>query len=345
MSIDKRIGRWKDTYSQNRDKKAVRFLINYPDLNNPFPILNADNKQKRIDWAKRLYEWQINNMEAYEDDSLPYLFAATGTEIFAEAFGCRVFYPDNNMPFVVPLVSDSSAASKLKPPILENSPLMILFEIIDELRIFAGNEALIRLPDVQCPIDVSALIWDKNDFFPTMIDDPGAVHELAGKVKDLQTAFLDEWFRRYGTNYIAHFPNYYMEGGITMSVDELGCVSPPMFREFFTGEINDLSRRYGGVGIHTCAESIHQWENLKNIERLKLLNLHRSRDQIIKAFDFFKDTCVQLHYMQESKINLLSFTPEIVDTELPEICRVVLPLDARDLEHAKELAGFFGKYL
>ena len=130
-----------------------------------------------------------------------------------------------------------------------------------------------------------------------------------------------------------------------MSVDELGCVSPQMFREFFTGEINDLSRKYGGVAIHTCADSIRQWENLRQIESLKLMNIHSDKSEIFKAFDFFKKTCAQLHYVLDMTVSYSNITPGEVDTELPQMCRVVLPLEARDLDHAKEVAELFAKYL
>jgi len=345
MNIQNRIKRWKEFYAHDRDTKAIRFIINYwnPDIKSP--ILSAANKQERIDWSKRTYEWQIKNTGLYDDDSLPYVFPATGTEIFAEAFGCEVFYPDNNMPFAIPSVSSSSEASKLKMPKLEDSPLMILFDITDELKRFAGDDALVRLPDIQCPIDISALIWDKTDFYMTMVDEPEAIHELAEKVKQLQISFMDEWFRRYGTSYIAHFPPYYMDGGITMSVDELGCVSPQMFREFFTGEINDLSRRYGGVGIHSCADSVKQWDNLREIDGLKLLNLHHTRENILKAFSFFKDKCAQMHWILEDKTTVHNLTPDDIDNKLPPGCKIVVNLDARDIDHAKELAGQFGKYM
>jgi len=340
MNLNTRVDRWKQLYDPNPEKKIVRFIISHPEPGGERVILNAANKQKRIDWAKRLYEWQVRNAESYEDDSLPHLYPMTGTEIFAECFGCRIVYPDDNMPFALPLVFGSEEASELKTPKLEDTPLMILFDIMDELRRYAGDSALIRLPDVQCPMDVAALIWDKNEFFLAMIEAPEAVLELAAKVKMLQTEFLDEWFRRYGTKYIAHFPSYYMEGGITMSVDEIGCVSPEMFREFFAGEINSLSRRYGGVGIHSCADSINQWDNLRQVEGLRLLNLHRGWKQLKQAFGFFMDTCAQMHYASD----LTNIMPYDVDNALPEIFRAVIPLQARDLDHAKELADVYGKY-
>jgi len=242
------------------------------------------------------------------------------------------------------LVSDSAAASKLKVPRLEDTNLMILFDIMDELVMFAGKDALIRLPDVQSPFDIAALIWDKNDFFPSLIDEPEAIFEIAGKVKELLITFLDEWFKRYGKIYIAHFPNYYMEGGITMSVDELGCVSPVMFREFFTGEINELSNRYGGVGIHSCADSINQWDNLKDIDGLRLLNLHRRWDEIKPALDLFKNTCAQFHYVLNEKTDSRNITPGDIENDFPQSCKVVIPLSANDVNHAKKLLDSFEKW-
>jgi len=346
LNLENRIDRWKKLYYPNPEKKTILFIINYPDAATNRPTLNAENKKNRIDWAKKQYEWQIKNSESYCDDSLPHLFPLTGTEIFAQAFGCRVIYPEDSMPFALPMISSSSEVAKLKIPKLEDSPLMVLFEIADELRRFAGDDALMRLPDIQCPMDISALIWDKNDFFPSMIDTPEAILELSGKVSELLIYFLDEWFRRYGTKYIAHFPDYYMERGITMSTDEIGCVSPKMFCDFFAGEINELSRRYGGVGIHCCAESIKQWDNLKQIEGLKLLNIHLDWEQIKKAQEIFNDVCVMMSYVsqRDDRTSNRNITLDEIDNVFPEKCRLVLPLSANNIEHAKELADIYSKY-
>jgi len=163
--------------------------------------------------------------------------------------------------------------SRIKTPELGSTPLTMLFEIADELRRRAGKNALIKLVDIQSPMDIAALIWDKNDFYSALIYAPEAVMELSVKVKELLTAFLDEWFNRYGVEFIAHYPSYYMPKGITLSEDEVGSVSPQMFVEYFLPELEELSNRYGGLGMHCCANARHQWENFKKIPNLRLLNL------------------------------------------------------------------------
>jgi hypothetical protein len=129
-----------------------------------------------------------------------------------------------------------------------------------------------KLVDVQSPMDVAALIWNKADLFTAMFDAPDAVRGLAEKVRSLMLAFFDEWFRRYGKTYVAHCPDYVMEGGLTMSVDEVGAVSGEMFRAFFRDELVVLSGHFGGLGIHCCANARHQWPHFRDLPGLKLMN-------------------------------------------------------------------------
>jgi uroporphyrinogen-III decarboxylase len=228
-------------------------------------------------------------------DSLPFLDVYTGTEIFARAFGCTVHYPADDMPFALPLVHSPAEAERLKTPGLDAAPFPLLFEIADTLRRRAGPEALLRLIDVQSPMDIAALIWEKISFFQALIETPEAVKELAFKVRQLLVAFLDEWFRRYGREFIAHYPDYYMAYGVTLSEDEVGSVSPSMFRQFFLPELVQLSERYGAMGLHCCANARHQWENFKEIPNLRLLNLVQPPDVTREAYGFFAVHTAQLH--------------------------------------------------
>ena len=144
-------------------------------------------------------------------------------------------------------------------------------------------------------MEIAALIWEKTAFFAAMIDAPEAVRALAHKIHDLLVAFLDEWFSRYGTNYVAHYPDYYMPRGLTLSEDEVGSVSSDMFQEFFLPELNELSGRYGGLGIHSCANARHQWENFLKVRDLMLLNLVQGSDVLREAYAFFGPHTAQMH--------------------------------------------------
>ena len=194
------------------------------------------------------------------------------------------------------------------------------------------------LSNVQSPMDIVALIWDKADLFAAMIDTPDAVSALAEKVRALLVAFFDEWFRRYGTTFVAHYPDYVMNGGITMSVDEVGAVSDELFRTFFRDELSALSKHFGGIGIHCCADARHQWGNFRDLPGLKLINhnlppTRKAPEYIPDALRFYGAKVAQMP---------IGWTPdgppETWPAQFPEGTRVVFEVQAEDADRAAAIA-------
>ncbi|MDD5705285.1 MAG: uroporphyrinogen decarboxylase family protein [Kiritimatiellae bacterium] len=299
-SLDARRARWR-AFMRPDAEPGFMFRLACAELSvPPRPLLWPERTQERSDWALTMYEQDMAGMAALGDDALPHLRFATGTEIFAEAFGCQVVRPTDTNPFALPLVHTAAEADALKVPELSASPLAKLFDLGDELRRRAGPDALMSLVDIQSPMDIAALIWEKASFYVAMVDTPEAVRQLAHKVSTLLMAFLDEFFRRYGTEYIAHYPAIFMPGGITLSEDEVGIVTADMFAEFFRHELVELSGRYGGIGMHCCADARHQWPHFRSIPNLRYLNLckppTRSADYVRDAYGFFDERVVQVHY-------------------------------------------------
>lgn len=293
LTIEQRKQSWLDLQDMSSPVDRV-LVVSCDEVKMPErPLLWWELAKERVAWSYERYQKQLENMEWLDDSTVPSLSMETGTEIFAEAFGCKVHRPLDNNPFALPLIRDVSEFSKIKLPRLEDTKLSILFDMADKLRELAGKDVLLSLPDMQTPMDISALIWEKSDFFVAMYEEPEAVRELSAMVYEFVTGFLDQWFARYGKSFIAHFPHYYMEYGVTMSEDEIGAVSPEMYREFFEPELNALSERYGAIGIHCCADSKHQWENLKRVKNLKLLNLHREAEETAESLEFFHDFVAQ----------------------------------------------------
>jgi len=292
--LEARKKRWHDFMAMD-GKKSCMFVVDcYEGMPSP-PKLWPDKKRERVDWILKKYEYLSRQAQWLEDDMIPHLDMITGTEIFAEAFGCQVHRPSDGMPSARPLVHNAAEASRLKVPDLESSTLTLLFEIADEARSRAGSDAAAKLPDIQSPMDIAALIWDKNDFYVAMLEEPEAVKEVAGKVSALLTAFLDRWFARYGRDFVAHYPFYYMTSGITLSEDEVGIVNQAAFGEFFLPELCRLSARYGGLGMHCCASARHQWSNFKKIPGLRLLNLARPGNELNEAMEYFAGHVAQHH--------------------------------------------------
>ncbi len=286
QQIAERKERWQRLLDPQQAPTSL-YLIHYTPDEEPQPHLWLRCRQERIEWSWRKYQRQLARLEWLADDALPYLDMLTGTEIFAEAFGCPVYRPEDTNPYARPLITQARQVSALKVPEVSATPLAALFEMADELRRRAGPQALVRLVDVQSPMDIAALIWDKNTFYTAMLETPEAVKELAAKVSQLWTQFLDEWLRRYGPDFVAHFPTYYMPKGVTLSEDEIGAVSPALYEEFFLPELQAISDHFGGLGLHCCAHARHQWAGLKRIPNLRLLNLVQPVEVLRQAWDYF----------------------------------------------------------
>lgn len=313
------------------------FLIHYNDFSFPDPtLLWPSKKEERIEWAWKTYKRQMEQAEWLSDDMVPSLNVATGTEIFAEALGCKVYRPEDNMPFALPMITNPKEAAKLKSPELEESSLMLLFDIADELKRRAGDGAILKLVDIQSPMDIVAQIWDKADLFISMIEEPELVKETAGKVRKLFFSFVDEWFSRYGREFIAHYPYYYMPQGMTLSEDEVGSVSTDMFEEFFLDELNEISARYGGLGMHCCADARHQWDNFKKIDDLRLLNLVQPDGLVREAYTYFGPHVAHMH--SPTGTGRSDLMTGHMPNDLPEGVKVVIQVDAETEEEALRLS-------
>lgn len=300
--IAERKERWVEFLKPDADPGFL-FLVHYnnPSHTPPNPFNKSpEQKEERIENAWKEYERMMGEAEWIKDDKVPFLDNTTGTEIFAEALGCEVERPEDNMPFALPKIFSAAEVADIKVPELSNSSLAYLFDIADELKRRGGPNAVQKIIDIQSPMDIAALVWEKASFLMGMLDSPDAVKELSAKCAKLLVAFMDEWFSRYGTDFIAHCPSYFMRGGITLSEDEVGIVNEEMFAEFFMDELVELSKHFGGIGIHCCAASRHQWHHFKAIPGLRLINLCKppaeEENFITDALEYFADGPVQWNW-------------------------------------------------
>ena len=227
-----------------------------------------------VDWGMKDYEAQLRVLEEFDCDGVPHARVTTGTQIFAAAFGAPVHVYEDSLPCALPAVTTVQDADRLETPDVHAPPLDRLFEFGRMMRERLGSDVPIRVPDIQSPFDIAALVWRKQDFYVAIMDDPEAVRRLVGKCLRLLTEFLQEWMREFGEVNLAHCPHAWAppELGCWLSEDEAGAMSAGMFEEFCLPSLVTLSETFGGMFIHCCATADHQYESFKKVPNLRGMN-------------------------------------------------------------------------
>jgi len=157
---------------------------------------SAKPLEEWVSWVIREYELHCQSLEALDDDTVPYVRALTGTQVFAAAFGCPVHIYEDSNTCAVPLVTTAEEADRLPEPGLDAPSLARVFEFAQRVRERVGPDVPIGVPDIQSPFDIAALVWRKQDLYIAIYDNPGAVKRLVDKCHHLLKSFLLEYNKR-----------------------------------------------------------------------------------------------------------------------------------------------------
>lgn len=251
--------------------------------------------------ARPVKDWLPQIVAAYQrwlalggdigDDSVPTCTLATGTHIYAEAFGCRVHTYEAANPAAIPCVRTAAEADALPEPDLWNCRNFArIFELADLARAELGPDAVLGPPDIQTGFDTACLIWDKTELFCAMVENPAAVKRLAAKCARLLRQFISEFYREFPTAALGHCPQTWSppELGPWVSNDECGIMSVAMFEEFLLPELIELAESFGGLGMHCCADADHQFPSFRKIPGFYAFN--RAPTKLGQAYDAMLET-------------------------------------------------------
>jgi len=299
----------------------------------PGDMLTSDRPLSEwVDWEARMYEARVARSEALDDDAVPYARSTTGTEIFAAAIGCKVHIYEDTPPAARPLVFTAAEADRLPEPKLDGPVIDRAFRFIRLLRQRVGPDVPISIPDIQSGFDIAALVWNKQDMYLAMYDNPGAVKRLVGKCHRLLKAFFVEFGRSFGEINYCHCPYAWAppELGVWLSEDEAGAMSCAAFEEFCLPNLVDLSESFGGLFMHCCATADHQYGNFLKIPNLRGLNRVFQSPGPRPAVEAFAGRTVLMNAWFDEN-TMLSF----LDMARPD-SRFLFNLPAMPLEDAKK---------
>ena len=132
-NTEERLAKWY-SFVNGDSPDGFMFHVNFPvpewEAQLPAAVPHwPDRVEQRIErrWAE--YELMCRKTKLVDDDRVPYLSNVTGTEIFAESFGCAVHRPHDTNPFALPLIHRAAEADALKTPELSASSLACLLRL------------------------------------------------------------------------------------------------------------------------------------------------------------------------------------------------------------------------
>ncbi len=260
--------------------------------------LSSDPIEKWVPWVVENYKRQVRSLESLQDDNVPLAQLLTGTQLFANAFGCEVHIPLDDNPCALPMVNCKEEADKLEiPDIWKTECLYRVFELGDAVRRELGTDVNMGICDMQTGFDITNLIWNKTDLLCAMSLEPDAVKRLSAKCAALLKTFLLELRKEFPNMSPCHCPGIWVppEMGPWVSNDEVGIMSPQMFEEFCLPELNDLSETFGSIGMHCCADAEHQFPGFNKIRNFYAFNRVESKRGYLPILEHFAGPDAPVH--------------------------------------------------
>lgn len=279
------------------------------------------------------YRSCVARLDVLDHDEVPCVRLGSNTGVFAAAFGCQFARVEGSAPFTLHVVESAEEADRLPEPHWRNSRCLVrFFELATLVRRELGADAPIAVPDIQSPFDIAALVWKKEDLFMAILENPDAVKRLVAKCQRLLTGFLQEFLHEFSNVNLCHCPNTWAPSrlGCSLSEDEVGSLSVEMFEEFCLPSLVEMSREFGGLFMHCCANADHQYASFKKIPNLRGLNrVFQYPPGPRPAFEMFSGQTV---FMQAWKPEETIY--HYLDLALPT-SRFLFNLDPMPLDEAK----------
>ncbi len=210
-------------------------------------------------------------------DTLPYLEPWIGVGVYANAFGCKYLWRDDNAPDTHYCYHKIEDVKNIENPDWRKSPLMKM--VIDCIHYF--NEKTrgvlpIVLTDTQSPYDTATLILDTTEFFTACYTDQEVVMDFLQKITNLVIEFSKEQMKAIGMPALVQpghiFPASSQLKGIALSDDNVAVASPDINESIAMPFNQQIADAFGGLAVHSCGNWGHTMPIYKNIRGLFMID-------------------------------------------------------------------------
>ena len=279
-----------------------------------------DNPEAEIKWNENLHR----DREGVYDYGLPNIKPNQGIGVIAAAFGCEYTVNDEADPWIKSLIREENAEDvyRLKIPDPEKNPfLQKIWKRIDSLQSLSSLP--LRMVNVPSPLVTASMIWDYTSFIEAILICPDEVHALLEKVTEATIVYIQEQFLRIKNLFsVGHesscpVPRF---AGVRISDDTAALLSPDLYREFGVRYNNMISRKFGGIVVHSCGDVQYVVPAMMEIDGLKgldftipqVMNWQAVRDAAAGRVVL----CLRQRYWdhsRESAVDLAEYSKSLVD--------------------------------
>lgn len=214
----------------------------------------------------------------HKTDYCPYLEPWHCVPIYAEAFGAKIRWFENEWPACVPIITDNPMdVYKMKPAKVWESELWKKLRVtIEHFKDCTNGDIPIATTDPQGPCSNATLLWQTDEFIVACITNPKEVHYFMNLLTDQFIEYYDAQLKIIDNPaFPGHaFPLGETGMGISISDDNAVMLSPAIYEEFCVPYYTRIAEHYNGIYIHSCGKFLHNLPSMLKIPKLRAINYH-----------------------------------------------------------------------
>jgi len=228
--------------------------------------------------------------------NIPRFMPDLGTTSLPAFWGGRRYRSSSGKPWVDPVIRSADDSERVMPSAPDGGDVRTSYELWKKLSDMLGTD---RLPcsylDVQGPLNQASLIWEQQDFFAALYEEPAKVHRLLERITEHTIEVIRAFREKIPTVCAPLWPYIWLPGDIGIAVveDLMPLLSPGIYREFGLPYLERLSEEFGGLFLHCCGKFGHQFENLKKTKADIIgLEFHYPEVMPKEIFNYFGSSVV-----------------------------------------------------
>jgi len=266
--VEKSKERWTKLWNGEKDYDRYPFVL-YPSSFSWYDAVDGPEERLR----KTLDELIVHGQ--FDDDFIPSLFPGCRQSTIPNILGADEVEIDGDFT-CKKILEDPNDVYSLPAPNVDCEVATGWYEMQKYFIKETEGRLPVHVVDMQGPVDAAAQIWSYDDLFVCAYTDPDEYHHLMKHVCDAFSMFWEKQMEVCGE----HFVGTHLFGwdwmppnmGASISADSLAMVSGEFYEEFFKPHLERVSKRFGGLVVHSCGNFTQTIPNLVKTEGVRAIN-------------------------------------------------------------------------